>query len=122
MEKTAVIRTIIVGSKNLPSHYVYAACQDASTRAKSFLKLKKRGLTNSEYPEVKNISIWLDDHLWELYGYTSVRISTHRGWINVNINRINNCRKYLNSGWRLRSEYRVKLYRERGGSYSTLYS
>ncbi|MEM0366588.1 MAG: hypothetical protein QXJ70_05980 [Acidilobaceae archaeon] len=91
MEKTAVIRTIIVGSKNLPSHYVYAACQDASTRVK-------------------------------LYGYTSVRISTHRGWINVNINRINNCRRYLNSEWRLRSEYRVKLYRERGGSYSTLYS
>ena len=28
----------------LPSHYVYTACQDASTRAKSFLRLKKLGL------------------------------------------------------------------------------
>ncbi len=37
----------------LPSHYVYTACQDASTRAKSFLRLKKRGLTEREYPEVK---------------------------------------------------------------------
>ncbi len=28
----------------LPSHYVYTACQDASTRVKSFLKLGKAGL------------------------------------------------------------------------------
>ena len=28
----------------LPSHYVYTACQDASTRAKSLLRLKKLGL------------------------------------------------------------------------------
>ncbi|MCE4628879.1 MAG: hypothetical protein F7C82_01210 [Desulfurococcales archaeon] len=48
----------------LPSHYVYTACQDASTRAKSFLRLKKLGLTQKEYPEVKRVSIWLDD----LYG------------------------------------------------------
>jgi len=25
---------------HLPSHYVYTACQDASTRAKSFLRLR----------------------------------------------------------------------------------
>ena len=27
----------------LPSHYVHTACQDASTRAKSFMRLKKLG-------------------------------------------------------------------------------
>ena len=27
--------------QHLPSYYVYTACQDASTRAKSFLRLKK---------------------------------------------------------------------------------
>ena len=32
---------------HLPSHYVYTACQDASTRAKSFLRLKKLGLAGS---------------------------------------------------------------------------
>jgi len=47
----------------LPSHYVYTACQDASTRAKSFIRLKKLGLTKREYPEVRSVSIWLDDHL-----------------------------------------------------------
>lgn len=38
---------------HLPSHYVYTACQDASTRAKSFLRLKKLGLTGRGYPEVR---------------------------------------------------------------------
>ncbi len=47
----------------LPSHYVYTACQDASTRARSFLKLKKHGLAEKKYPEVRSVSIWLDDHL-----------------------------------------------------------
>jgi len=47
----------------LPSHYVYATCQDASTRAKSFLQLKKLGLIEREYPEVRRVSIWRDDHL-----------------------------------------------------------
>jgi len=30
---------------HLPSHYIYTACQDTSTGAKSFLKPKKLGLT-----------------------------------------------------------------------------
>lgn len=34
-----------------PSHYVYTACQDASARARSFLRLKKKGLTGREYPQ-----------------------------------------------------------------------
>jgi putative transposase len=69
----------------LPSHYVYTACQDASTRAKSFLRLKRLGLTERDYPEVKSVSIWLDDHLWKPNGYTSVRIATHKGWIMVEL-------------------------------------
>ena len=62
---------------HLPSHYVYTACQDASTRVKSFLRLRKLGLAGREYPEVRTVSIWLDDHLWKLNGYTSIRIATH---------------------------------------------
>ncbi|MCE4625908.1 MAG: hypothetical protein F7C35_08640 [Desulfurococcales archaeon] len=63
----------------LPSHYAYTACQDASTRAKSFLRLKRLGLTGREYPEVRRVSIWLDDHLWKPSGYTSVKVATHKG-------------------------------------------
>ncbi|MCD6428351.1 MAG: transposase, partial [Desulfurococcales archaeon] len=53
----------------LPSHYAYTAYQDASTRVKSFLKLKKLGLAEKDYPEVRKVSIWLDDHLWKPSGY-----------------------------------------------------
>jgi len=94
---------------HLPSHYAYTACQDASTRAKGFLKLRKRGLTNIEYPEVRSVSIWLDDHLWKLDGLTRVGIATHRGWIHVDINPHKQFWRYINSEWRLRSECRVKL-------------
>jgi len=94
---------------HLPSHYVYTACQDASTRARSFLRLKKLGLSKREYPEIKSISIWLDDHLWKLNGYTSIAIATHRGWIAVDFEPHKQYWKYINRGWKLSSEARIKL-------------
>jgi len=94
---------------HLPSHYVYTACQDAATRAKSFLKLKKLGLAERSYPEVKSISIWLDDHLWKFNGYTSIRVATHRGWIPVEFELHKQFWRYINRGWRLSSEARIKL-------------
>ena len=93
----------------LPSHYVYTACQDASTRAKSFLRLKKLGLTEREYPEVRRVSIWLDDHLWKPNGYTSIKIATHRGWVTVELEPHKLYWKYINRGWKLVSEAKVKL-------------
>jgi len=93
----------------LPSHYVYTACQDASTRVKSFLRLKKLRLAKKEYPEVKRVSIWLDDHLWKPNGYTSIRIATHRGWITIEFEPHKQYWRYINRGWRLVNEAKVKL-------------
>lgn len=94
---------------HLPSHYAYTACQDASTRAKSFLRLKKKGLTSREYPEVKRISIWLDDHLWRLRGLTSIELATHKGWVRVELEPHKQYWKYVNAGWKVASEARIKL-------------
>ncbi len=94
---------------HLPSHYVYTACQDASTRAKSFLRLKKLGLAEREYPEVRRVSIWLDDHLWKLNGLTSIRIATHKGWVIVEFEPHKQYWKYINHGWKLTSEAKIKL-------------
>ena len=69
----------------LPSHYAYTACQDASTRVKSFLRLKKKGKVKKDYPEVRKVSIWLDDHLWKMRGLSSIEIATHRGWIVIEL-------------------------------------
>ncbi len=94
---------------HLPSHYVYTACQDVSTRAKSFLRLKKLGLVEREYPEVRRVSIWLDDHLWKPSGYTSIKIATHKGWITVDFDPHKQYCRYINRGWRLASEAKIKL-------------
>ncbi len=93
----------------LPSHYIYTACQDASTRAKSFLRLKKLGLAEKDYPEVKRISIWLDDHLWKPNGYTSIKIATHRGWVTIDFEPHKQYWRYINRGWKLASETKIKL-------------
>ena len=93
----------------LPSHYVYTACQDASTRVKSFLRLKKLGLTEREYPEVKKVTIRLDDHLWKPDELTSLKIATHKGWITIEFEPHKQYWKYFNKGWRLASEAKVKL-------------
>ncbi|MEZ0394088.1 MAG: transposase [Desulfurococcaceae archaeon] len=96
---------------HLPSHYVYTACQDASVRAKSFLKLKKLRPAEKEHPEVRRVSVWLDDHLWKLDGYTRIKIATHKGWISVDLEPHKQYWRYLNGGWRLASEARLRLDR-----------
>ncbi len=94
---------------HLPSHYVYTACQDASTRAKSFLRLKKLGLAEREHPEIRRVSIWLDDHLWKTNGLTSIKIATHKGWVTVEFEPHKQYWKYINRGWKLTSEAKIKL-------------
>mgnify|MGYP000188546429 CR=1 FL=1 len=94
---------------HLPSHYAYTASQDASTRAKSFLRLKKLGLAEREYPEVRRVSIWLDDHLWKLNGLTSIKIATHKGWITVELEPHKQYWKHINLRWKLASEAKIKL-------------
>ena len=92
----------------LPSHYAYTVCQDSALRAKSFLQRKKRKLVKKDYPEVKNISIWLDDHLWKP-GLTIMKISTHGGRIEVGLETHKYYWKTINSGWKIASQARIKL-------------
>ena len=60
-------------------------------------------------PCVKRISIWLDDHLWKLNGLTSIRIATHKGWVAVEFGPHKQYWRYVNRGWRLASEVKIKL-------------
>jgi len=94
---------------HLPSHYAYTACQDAATRAKSFLELRKEGRARKDLPEVRRITIWLDDHLWKPEGYTRIKIATHKGWIPMEFEPHKQYWKYVNRGWRLAGEAKVKL-------------
>ena len=71
--------------------------------------MKKLGLVKREYPEVRRVSIRLDDHLWKPLGYTTIKIATHKGWITVEIDPHKQYWKYVNRGWRLASETKIKL-------------
>jgi putative transposase len=94
---------------HLPSHYIHTTCQDASTRIKSFNKLKKKGLAKSEKPVVNDVSIWLDDHLWKRVGYTMILIYTHKGWILVELAPHKLYWRYINGGWVLRTQIKLKI-------------
>ena len=80
----------------LPSHYSYTVCQDAVERVKGFLRKKRRGLVRKDYPEVRNISIWLDEKLFRL-GYAFIRIATHKGWVEVPLEPHKHYWRYRNS-------------------------
>jgi len=95
----------------LPSHYAYTACQDAAERAHSFLRMRKMGKARKPYPEVRSVSIWLDDHLWRAEGLTSISLATHKGRVRVSIELNRHFLRYVNRGWRLASEAKVKLDR-----------
>jgi IS605 OrfB family transposase len=93
----------------LPSHYAYTACQDVSTRVKSFFKRRKKGLARRDYPLVNRVSIWLDDHLWRMRSLTSIEIATHKGSVTIELEPHKQYWRYLNTGWRPASEAKVKL-------------
>jgi putative transposase len=97
----------------LPSHYIHTACQDASTRIKSFNKLRKKGLARSERPGVNRVSIWLDDHLWKRIGCATILIYTHRGWIPIELVPHKLYWRYINGGWVLRTQPKLKIDYER---------
>jgi len=67
------------------------------------------GRARKPYPEVRGVSIWLDDHLWRAEGLTSISMATHRGRVRVSVELNKHFLRYVNRGWRLASEARVKL-------------
>ena len=96
----------------LPSHYVHTACQDAATRIRSFLELRKRGRAYTEKPVVRKVFIWLDDHLWRLLGYMAIKVASHRGWVVVELQPHKLYWRYINAGWRLRTQPKLRLDRK----------
>ncbi|MGC9088452.1 MAG: hypothetical protein ACP5IF_07590 [Conexivisphaera sp.] len=43
----------------------------------------------------------MDDHLWRPSGLTSIRISTHREWVGVELEPRRQYWRYVNDGWEL---------------------
>ena len=114
----------------LPSHYIYTACQDAITRIKSFLRLKRKGIAKTERPEIRNVSIWLDDVLWNYNGFPKlkerrdgqntlfIRVSTRHGRIMIPLKPHKLFFKYLSNGWKVRANVRLRINHERRVVYA----
>ncbi|ACP49410.1 transposase, IS605 OrfB family [Sulfolobus islandicus Y.N.15.51] len=106
--KAGVYRTEREKHKDLPSHYIYTACEDASERLDSFEKLKKRGRSYTEKPSVRRVTIHLDDHLWK-FNLDRISISTKRSRVFISPTFPKIFWRYYNKGWRIASEARFRL-------------
>ncbi len=95
----------------LPSHYIYTACQMATSMYRSFRKLKRRGKVGAEKPEFRKDVIMLDDHLFrlDLEGW-SAAISTQRGVLTFRLLHGEYHGKF--KGWKIGQAWLVKKGRE----------
>jgi len=99
--KAGIYRTEREKHKDLPSHYIYTACEDANERLSSFEKLKKRGRAYTEKPSVRRVTVYLDDHLWR-FSLDRISISTKRGRVSISP-------AFPKILWRIASEARFRL-------------
>ncbi|ACP44814.1 transposase, IS605 OrfB family [Sulfolobus islandicus Y.G.57.14] len=106
--KAGVYKTEREKHKDLPSHYIYTACEDASERLDSFEKLKKRGRSYTEKPSVRRVTIHLDDHLWK-FNLDRISISTKRSRVFISPTFPKIFWRYYNKGWLIASEARFRL-------------
>ncbi|USS41081.1 transposase [Thermococcus aggregans] len=109
---------------DLPTHYYYTVCQDATTRARSFLELKKKGRARTEKPEIRNVSLWLDDVLWDYKRFPQfntlrngrriliIGLTTKRGRIKLPLKPHKLFFKYLNEGWKVKAGVKLRIAEE----------
>ncbi len=115
----------------LPTHYIYTASQDASTRIKSFIAMKKRNKAYTSKPEIRNISLWLDDVLTNYRNFKNnienlfsinkegkktlhLRLSTPNGRMVIPLKPHKQFFKLLNEGWKIKAGFKLKLNKEDG--------
>ncbi|EEB73139.1 Putative transposase [Thermococcus sp. AM4] len=106
---------------DLPTHYYYTVCQDAVTRAKSFLELKKKRRARTGKPEVRKVSIWLDDVLWDYKRFPKfntlkggrkilvIGLTTKLGRIKLPLKPHKLFFKYLNDRWKVKAGVKLRI-------------
>lgn len=79
-------RQLRIGNPELPSHYIYTACQMACGIYKGFRKLRRRRRIKADRPRFKRDVILLDDHLFTLdLKRWEASISTPKGRVKVEL-------------------------------------
>ncbi|WP_243669241.1 hypothetical protein [Vulcanisaeta sp. JCM 16161] len=75
---------------------------------KSFFRLRRLRKAYTDRPELRNVTVHLDDHLWR-FGLDAIRVATKRGWVELDPQYHRLFWRYFNGGWRMASEARFKL-------------
>jgi IS605 OrfB family transposase len=92
----------------MPTRVIKGAYRDAVRRAKSFREMKKRGKAYTDKPEVRRVTIvYSDNRDWRIES-GSLKVRTHRGWVELRYANNRQLLRYLYGGWIPSSELKLK--------------
>jgi IS605 OrfB family transposase len=92
----------------IPTRVIKGAYRDAARRAKSFRERLKKGKARTRKPEVRRVTIvYSDNQDWKIEN-GSLKIKTHRGWVELKYGNNKQLHRYLYGGWIPASELKLK--------------
>jgi IS605 OrfB family transposase len=92
----------------IPTRVIKGAYRDAVRRAKSFRERLKKGKAYTRKPKVRRVTIvYSDNQDWRIES-GSLKIKTHRGWVELRYANNRQLLRYLYGGWIPASELKLK--------------
>jgi IS605 OrfB family transposase len=92
----------------IPTRVIKGAYRDAVRRAKSFRERLKKGRAYTRKPEVRRVTIvYSDNQDWRIES-GSLKIKTHKGWVELKYRNNKQLHRYLYGGWIPVSELKLK--------------
>jgi putative transposase len=92
----------------MPTRVIKGAYRDAVRRAKSFRERLKKGKAYTSKPKVRRVTIvYSDNQDWKIDS-GSLKIRTHRGWVELKYRNNRQLHRYLYGGWIPASELKLK--------------
>jgi putative transposase len=92
----------------IPTRVIKGAYRDAVRRAKSFRERLKKGKAYTRKPKVRRVTIvYSDNQDWRIES-GSLKIRTHRGWVELRYANNRQLLRYLYGGWIPASELKLK--------------
>jgi IS605 OrfB family transposase len=92
----------------IPTRVIKGAYRDAVRRAKSFRERLKKGKAYTRKPKVRRVTIvYSDNQDWKIES-GSLKIRTHRGWVELSYANNKQLHRYLYGGWIPARELKLK--------------
>jgi IS605 OrfB family transposase len=92
----------------IPTRVIKGAYRDTARRAKSFRERLKKGKAYTRKPKVRRVTIvYSDNQDWKIES-GSLKIRTHRGWVELRYGNNKQLHRYLYGGWIPANELKLK--------------